>query len=384
MFSPIENTKSSVVHWYAEGLYTKERKPGSEIAAEKVYRVEEGDFVYNRLFAWKGSFAIATRENHGCYVSNEFPCFTVIKERLVPQFLRYYFSRETAWMEAFGLSTGGTPTSRNRLKEEKLLGMSIPLPSLPEQLRIVAKVEELAAKVAVASGLRAQATGNVGHIVAAETTRVFNSLGLFPSRQLRELGEDGTNPIQTGPFGAQLHASEFVSEGVPVLNVGNVDPGGLILSYLDHVLPEKASQLSRYSLRQDDLLFARSGATLGKVCPVPLECDGWLMTGHLFRVRFDKERCLPSYAFVALRGAQSVRDQVFAQVRGATRPGFNTTLLSNVCLPIPPIPEQRRIVTYLDDLQAKVDALKTQQAQSAAELDALLPSILDKAFKGEL
>lgn len=46
--------------------------------------------------------------------------------------------------------------------------------------------------------------------------------------------------------------------------------------------------------------------------------------------------------------------------------------------------EQRRIVAYLDDLQAKVDTLKALQAQTAAELDALLPSVLDKAFKGEL
>jgi hypothetical protein len=48
-----------------------------------------------------------------------------------------------------------------------------------------------------------------------------------------------------------------------------------------------------------------------------------------------------------------------------------------------PLPEQRRIVAYLDELQAKVDSLKTLQTQSAAELDALLPSILDKAFKRE-
>jgi type I restriction enzyme S subunit len=51
---------------------------------------------------------------------------------------------------------------------------------------------------------------------------------------------------------------------------------------------------------------------------------------------------------------------------------------------VPPLPEQRRIVTYLDDLQAKVDALKRLQAETAAELDAMLPSILDRAFKGEL
>jgi type I restriction enzyme S subunit len=108
------------------------------------------------------------------------------------------------------------------------------------------------------------------------------------------------------------------------------------------------------------------------------------MTGHLFRVRFDQSRCDPHFAFAALRGARSIRSQVFDQVRGATRPGFNTTLLSNVKLPVPPLPEQRRIVAYLDDLQAKVDQLKTLQAQTAAELDALLPSILDRAFRGEL
>ena len=81
-------------HWYAKGLYTKETKFGSEIAAAKVYRVVEGDFVYNRLFAWKGSFALASTENNGCYVSNEFPCFAVNQDRLEPQFLFRCFSRE--------------------------------------------------------------------------------------------------------------------------------------------------------------------------------------------------------------------------------------------------------------------------------------------------
>jgi type I restriction enzyme S subunit len=51
---------------------------------------------------------------------------------------------------------------------------------------------------------------------------------------------------------------------------------------------------------------------------------------------------------------------------------------------VPPLPEQRGIVAYLDDLQAKVDCVKALQAQTQAELDALLLSILDKAFKGEL
>ena len=213
---------------------------------------------------------------------------------------------------------------------------------------------------------------------------MFESLKETDHTPIRTLGESCSNPIQIGPFGAQLHAEEFVEHGVPVLNVGNVWPTGLRLEKLDHVTPEKAAQLRRYAIQQNDLLFARSGATLGKVCIVPPGCDGWLMTGHLFRVRFDQQRCEPSFAFAALRSAQYIRDQVFGQVRGATRPGFNTTLLGNVELPLPALTEQRRIVAYLDDLQAKVDALKRLQAETSVELDALLPSVLDKAFKGGL
>jgi type I restriction enzyme, S subunit len=53
-------------------------------------------------------------------------------------------------------------------------------------------------------------------------------------------------------------------------------------------------------------------------------------------------------------------------------------------IPLPPLDEQRRIVAYLDSLQAKVSALWELQSVSGEELSALLPSVLDKAFKGEL
>jgi len=125
-------------HWYAQGLYIKATLTGANIRASKVYRVEKGDFVYNRLFAWKGAFALASEADDGCYVSNEFPCFTVRRDRIDGKYLWLYFSRRAVWDEALGLSSGGTPTSRNRLKEERFLSLKILLPPLEEQRRIVA------------------------------------------------------------------------------------------------------------------------------------------------------------------------------------------------------------------------------------------------------
>ena len=62
----------------------------------------------------------------------------------------------------------------------------------------------------------------------------------------------------------------------------------------------------------------------------------------------------------------------------------NATKLKALPIALPPLAEQRSIMAYLDNLQDKVDALKGLQAATAGELDALLPSVLDKAFKGEL
>src|SRR5437588_6476172 len=98
--------------WYARGLYTKDILPGAQIQAKNLYRVEKGDFVYNRLFGWKGSFAIASKENDNCYVSNEFPCFVVKSDRADGAYLWRYFSLPRVWEEVLNLSSGGTPTSR--------------------------------------------------------------------------------------------------------------------------------------------------------------------------------------------------------------------------------------------------------------------------------
>jgi type I restriction enzyme S subunit len=131
------------VRWYGEGLFVRERKPGSEVAATKLYRVEEGDFVYNRLFAWKGSFAVAGADVHNCHVSGEFPVFEVDRENLDARYLLAIFSDPSSWATVEDKSVGGTPTSRNRLKEQAFLALEIPVPPLEDQRRLVGLVERL-------------------------------------------------------------------------------------------------------------------------------------------------------------------------------------------------------------------------------------------------
>ena len=369
-------------HWYAAGLYTKDIKSGSQIQANVVYRVEQGDFVYNRLFAWKGSFAIATTANHGCYVSNEFPCFTIKQDYVDSYYLLRYFSRASAWNEALSLSSGGTPTSRNRLKEEKFLAMEIPLPPLEEQRRIVARVEELAGKIEEARSLRQQALEETKALVVSSARKLLAAV----SAKVTELHcwlEQERDGIQTGPFGSQLGANDFLDKGVPVLTIGNIQYGGLQLNGLKYVSEEKAQQLDRYVVREGDILFARMG-TVGRCCVAPAEAKGWIFNYHIIRVALDKSQVDPRYIHWTIRASSEVEKYLSEKIRGATRAGVNSSIVGSLPCRVPPLPEQHRIVAYLDNLQAKVDEMKRAREEARAELDALLPAILDKAFKGEL
>jgi hypothetical protein len=121
--------------WYAKGLYVKHVKKGRDIQATKLYSVKAGDFVYNRLFAWKGSFAEVSAECDGAFVSNEFP-FELDREQLAPGYLWAYFAQPALWQQIEGLSTGTTSTSRLRLKEQKLRQFWIPVPPKPVQEQI--------------------------------------------------------------------------------------------------------------------------------------------------------------------------------------------------------------------------------------------------------
>jgi type I restriction enzyme S subunit len=412
-------------HWYAKGLYIKHIKRGSEIQADKVYRVEHGDFVYNRLFAWKGSFAIATEENHGCYVSNEFPVFTINRDRAEGKYLWRYFSRASAWDEALSLSSGGTPTSRNRLKEEKLLAMKIPLPSLHEQRRIVARTEELAAKIDEVRGLRSQTSSLADLMWSSILCSGFvpepnaRPNGPEPARHLLEKqakkfestrggSQNNAHPWAPSIYSKGLYPipSEWVwtdlgsilthlidcvndtpnfaeeTTGLYGLKSTNIRPYKLDLSERWFMTPEDFAHWNRRERpRPRDIILTRE-APMGNACIFPDGVEACL-TQRLMLLRTDPEFVECRYVLHFLN-SQHFAKQIFEVCRGLTTPHIRVKDAPRFLIPLAPRQEQRRIVANFDQQQARIEALKGLQAETGTELDALLPSILDTAFKGEL
>ena len=197
------------------------------------------------------------------------------------------------------------------------------------------------------------------------------------------IGDLALGDIQTGPFGAQLHRSEFVLSGIPVLAIGNVKWGYVDLSEIEHVTAEKAEQLQRYVLRAGDVLFTRSG-TVGRSAVLPQEADGYLMTGHILRIRLNPEIYLPELLFRAFRGEPTMERQLQGHTRGMTRAGFNTSLLSDLIVPVPPPAEQRRIVAKIKALQERSQRARKVLAEVGSLLEQFRQSVLAAAFRGDL
>ncbi len=363
------------------GPFLRETVTGSQSAATRLFTVKEGDFIYSRLFAWRGAFGVIGSDLDGCYVSGEFPTFKSVPSKIDSEFLRLWFRLPSTIEKVEADCSGSTPLTRNRFKENFFLDLEIPLAPLAEQRRIVARIEALAAKIEEARGLKEQAAKETGGLMARYELELWPEACLVDAMPLSEV----TTFLARGRQSGQGQSDHYL------IKTQHVQMGSYVRSKMT-LAPHVAGKVAPEALVQrGDILIACSAAgCLGRVAKFD---DGQKASTdtHVAIARPRTEKVTPKYLYVYLRGAQG-QIQLRSRERGdwqREKIGFRLTELNlndlqQVPVPVPPLPEQDRIVDYLDGLQAKVDALKRIQAETAAELNALLLSILDKAFKAEL
>lgn len=246
--------------------------------------------------------------------------------------------------------------------------------ALEEQRRIVAKIERLAAKIDEAHRLRDTASAGVTALDASLLAAVIpNDVG---TRALGELIQPGT----TISYGV-LKPGPDVEGGVPFVRVGDISIDSPSPRPEKSISPSVDAGYARTRLKGGEVLIAVVGS-IGKVGIAPDSWAGANIARAVARIVPGPE-LLPSYLASVLK-AGSTQRYLLDTTRTLAQPTLNIKQLKETRIPVPPLNEQRRIVAYLDDLQTKVERLKGLQQKTAAELDALLPSILDKAFKGEL
>lgn len=191
-----------------------------------------------------------------------------------------------------------------------------------------------------------------------------------------ELCDAGVVELQTGPFGTQLHAHDYVEDGVPVVPTEAIRNRQIDHSVLPKISPGKAEELARHRLEPGDILFARRGVqATGHIGCVREAEDGFLCgTGAIrLRVRRDTSSVSPDFLSHVLANPASVEWFKFHAI-GATMPNLNEGIIRSFPLQIPPLAEQRTIAHILGPLDDKIELNRKMNETLEAMARALFKS----------
>lgn len=198
---------------------------------------------------------------------------------------------------------------------------------------------------------------------------------LWPRISVGSLAKAGEASLQTGPFGTQLSAAEYVAEGIPVINVRNVGFGEIRDDDLEYVSEGKAEQLHHHVLRVCDIVFGRKGA-VERHALIGAGQDGWVQGSDCLRLRLNSPRFNVRFVSFYLR-TKAHQDWMQALCSfGATMSSLNQDIVNRIQLPCPPRPVQDRIAAVL----AAYDDLIANNQRRIALLESMAEEIYREWF----
>lgn len=371
---PDELYRQIGIRSFGNGVFHKAPTTGLDIGSKRVFSVEPGDLLFNIVFAWEGATAVATETERGMIGSHRFLTCVTDRTKVDARFLNYWFMQAESREQLLRASPGGAGRNRT-LGIEKLAAIHVPLPPIDEQRRIVMRIQELTGKVEDSDQLRREAAAATNALPISTRARVFERLSSGARRV--PLTEASTTRL-----GKMLNPGAKTGIGTtPYLRNANVQWDRLDLASVFTMDFSKDERIE-FSLRRDDLLVCEGG-DIGKAAIWNDEIPGACFQKALHRVRCDQSILLPRFLLHHLFWAAEAGhwDELKTQTTIAHLTGVK---LRSYGIVLPTLDVQEEAVAELDALQAKVDALKSLQVETAAKLDAMLPAILDTAFKGEL
>ncbi|MBR6428441.1 MAG: restriction endonuclease subunit S [Clostridia bacterium] len=332
--------------------------------------------------AEKGDILLSVRAPVG--PTNLAPCTVCIgrgltairpSDKLLTRYVLLYFR----YFEA-QLASKGTGTTFKAITQDVVKNLDIPVPSLDEQARIVARIEEMFSELDAGVETLKKTKAQLAVYRQAVLKEAFDSIEASFYHPLRAaiLGSP-----QNGLYKPK---SDYCDNGTPILRIDGFYDGFILSDYSFKRVNLSAEEIERYRLELGDLVVNRVNSMpyLGKCALVRSLIEPTVFESNMMRIKLDTDKVEGDWITYYLSSHSGRKELTKNAKQAVNQASINQTDVGNALVPIPSINEQKRLVTVIESRLSVCDSIDQTIDMALQQSEAMRQSILKDAFEGRL
>jgi type I restriction enzyme, S subunit len=351
--------KRITIRTRGQGIELRDEISGAEIGTKNQFRAKTDQFLLSKIDAMNGAFGIVPKECNGGIITGNFWTYNINEELIRKEYLQLLCIKQT--FTEFSLAASEGTTNRKYLREDKFLNLSIPLPPLSEQQLIVSKIEGVKTKLDQIKELRAEQENDIAILRNSLFIELQKKFENVPISQVLVANR---NVVKLNP-----------DENYKQVTVKMEHKGVKLRGYI------KGSNIGsiQFLANENNFIISKIDARNGAMGMIPADLDGGVVTNDFPLFSFEKN--VDPKFFYYFSNTNYFDDACKKASEGTTnRKRLKMNRFLDILIPLPNIEEQVNIVKLLE----RINDIMQIHIHQEQELTELMPSLLDKAFKGEL
>ncbi len=350
------------IRLWGKGVVRRQYVDGENLLEARRFQVTSGQFILSRIDARNGAMGVVPDELDNAIVTNDFPSYNVYEDRLLPSFMGW-LCRTKGFVDLCRSASEGT-TNRVRLKELRFLQMKIALPPVDEQSRICRKVDAIVSKLAEANELESASDCSATALLRSRHNQLAKHA---PRKRLDDVAPLERRPAQIDPN------RNYPQVSVRSFGRGTFHSGTLVGAEITWQKP--------YLVKSGDILMSNIKAWEGAIAVAQPEDDDRFGSHRYLTFRPKENVATPEFLTFHLLSPEGLARVGEASPGSADRNRTTSSRkVAEIEVPVPDFQDQQRF----SDLIASVNSIKKVREETVTRREAMMPSILDRAFKGEL
>lgn len=354
---------------HGKGIFYKEERTGSSIGEKSVFWVEPDCFIVNIVFAWEQAIAKTTAKENGMIASHRFPMYRPLEDKLILDYLVYFF-KSPRGKHLLGLASPGGAGRNKTLGQDSFFKLAIPLPPLPEQRKITLILstwdKAIAETERFIDALRRRKKAFMQQLLTGQV-RLPGFDGKWKEHHLGKLGSFSK--------GSGISKSELVQDGIPCIRYGEIyTTHHFVIKEFHSFIPPEIVATSK-QIYAGDILFSGSGETAEEIgkCVAYIGKEVAYAGGDVIILRLSKgDPIFMGY----LLNHETIRRQKYRLAQGNSVVHIYERYLKDIKIPFPPIEEQQEIARVLQTCDEEIDLYERKLSALKQQKKGLMQKLL--------